>query len=486
MWGARLLFGEEGVAMLAAHGLRQGEWLYRDLAYQYGPLPAFGYAAAARIGGNGPATYIACIAVLGSMGVGVLSLSVARATDTSTARFVTILGLLPLMIVPGAVMGGYVNSPYVVMERILLAVLACCWRRPDERSTARAALTGTLLGTWQLVRFGGAVAAGGALLIVDAIVLACYHADAATWRRWIRGLIVTVACFAGVEAAWIGIALALLPGPIARDALWPAYILQAYTWVTPGMRWPHWAGWPAFFAQYLLPLSAGCLGITGLVGLARRTLRDRSSDVLGRAAGLFVPLVFFMFGMAFLFRSDAHYRQFAWALVPAAAVAIAPMTLRWRTIVAAIWLPAAVPLMTPWIHRAIGDTPPRIWKSLPNGQKIIVEPGEVARVEFLAGVAGLAHGRPVLFMPNGSGWHAVYDVPHATRHTSFYSPYVVRPYERTGFVAAAQRAAAIVHCPDSPGQPVPLDDDLKRQILRSFHLWETRAGCAVYLSGPSP
>src|SRR6185295_9663127 len=171
------------------------------------------------------------------------------------------------------------------LERTVLLLLALAWEAPVARSVGRSVLIGSILGTWQGVRFGAAAVAGGSILLIDAIWLAAAGISPSALRIWVRSLAAIAAAFIGFELIWIVSAFSTLPSEIAWDTVWPVYLLRSYaSWVTPEIRWPQWLGWRFMVAQYLVPLTAAVLGLAGLAGWVIAVRRDASRGVPGGVA----------------------------------------------------------------------------------------------------------------------------------------------------------------------------------------------------------
>jgi hypothetical protein len=477
------VFQDEGLNLLVASELASGAVLYRDLAYPYGPIPAYAHAAFAALFGNTPLAYLWFVSLLSSATIGLSYWVIRRAAAVPTAAFVAFVGMITAAIVPGSLIGGQTTAAYVSFERAMLLLAALLWRAPAWRPAKQSIAIGVALGVWQGVRFGGALVAGASVVVLDAASLVSSRVDRPAVATWLRSLAAIAAGFAVVEAAWIAIAFAMLPPAVARDTIWPSYMLETYAgWVTAEFRWLPWAGWRLFVAQYLVPCSAGLLGA---IGLYRWSAGQGQRD----DGALFLPLIFFAVGCASYFRQVHHFRQFMWTLVPASAWELQRRGVTWRTALAVLWAPAFVTLLRSSL--SAGAAPALVSVALPAGGTIVATPPLAARLEFLQRfVASEAANAAVIYLDSGAGWYNAYRVPHATRHVWFAGFDAVRPYEEGGFVDALDRTAAVIECekddrPVNGSEPrLPFSPAINGALRPRLHLWTAGAGCRIYRLAP--
>jgi len=490
--GAEFLFHDAGHNLLTAHAILSGQTLYRDIFFPYGPISAYVYAAAAWCFGNTPEVYVGVFAVVSAVNAALAYRLVRRSAGAGVALAVAV-GLLALLPIPGAIAGAFISSPYIVLERTMLLLVALTWSLPDARSTSRAVGLGLAFGLWQGIKFGGAFVGGVAIVTVDALCLTALGWSNDSFRRWARSLLVTGAAFLGVESLWIAHAFATQPAAIAHDMIWPYFMFHAYAVVGDDVRWLTWGGWRLMVGRYLLPLTAAMLGIYGL-GAWLRTLRQgREADASGSA---FILLVFYGIASCGYFHHVFHFQQFFWALVPPAAFALERASTRARLAVAAAWAPCV------WLvlHTALLTHTPASMETvrLPTGGRVVVSAAIAERLSFLARIHAATGGAPILYAPVGSGWHYAYGVPSASRHTFFFAPDVIRPYERDAFVRSIDRLGALVTCDDvtgpaSLGGQLLLDETVRPLVFGRLQLWQRGAGCIAYRvrsadepPGPSP
>jgi hypothetical protein len=494
--GPQFLFDDEGQNLLIVHTILSGGSLYRDVYSQYGPIPAYLHALVAWVFGNTPLVYLSFLAVVSSANVGLSYALVRRAANLRVAVFVTAIGVLPVILIPGALAGGYTSTAYMPLERMLLLIVALVWAAPTARSFRRSILIGCLLGAWQGLRFGAVAAAGASILVIDFLYLWSIGLTGAQLRAWAATLLPIAAAFVTIELLWAIHAFATLPTALALDILWPRYILDSYgVWSTTAGRWLWWGGWRLMIGQYLLPLSAGVLGLSALrrwlAGSRRPEMVGPGPSAWAACGAVFIPLCFYIIGCCFLFRMVHHFRQFLWALVPAAAWELQRRGAAVRTAVACIWAPGFAVMIRASVMPAAAL--PLVGVNLPTGGTIYTSAPLAERIRFLERFTTTdAPGAPVLFVQRGfgggSGWHYAYSVPHATRHTWFFASNVVRPYEEPAFIDALNRTVALIDCDESEGGEPHADGALDlpfvpavAQAVRSrLTPWKSEAGCRVY------
>jgi hypothetical protein len=482
--GAEFLFHDAGHNLLTAHAILSGQTLYRDIFFPYGPISAYAYAVAAWRFGNTPEVYLGLFAVVSAMNAALAYRLVRRSAGTAVAMAVGV-GLLSLLPIPGAMAGAFISSPYIVLERTMLLLLALMWSPPNARSTSRAVGLGLVFGVWQGIKFGGAFVGGFAIVILDALCLTAVGWSNEDFRRWTRSLLKTGAVCLGIESLWIIHAFATQPAPIARDVIWPYFMFHAYAVVGGDIRWLAWGGWRLMVGRYLLPLTAAMLGIYGLGAWLRTLRKGREADASGSA---FILLLFYGIASCGYFHHVFHFEQFFWALVPPAAFAIERASTRTRLAVAGAWAPCV------WlvVHTAFMTHAPASMEAvrLPTGGRVVVSAAIGERLSFLARIHAAMSGAPILYAPVGSGWHYAYGVPAATRHTFFFAPDVIRPYERDAFAHSIDRVGAVITCGDAArpasleGQ-LPLDEALRPLVFGRLQLWQRGAGCIAYRVRPA-
>src|SRR3954462_15763071 len=143
---AGFLFGDPGYSLLVAREVLHGARLYADVAYQYGFVPVYLYAAFAALFGNTPLVFLHFLLACSVANIALFYALVRQAAGVPTACAVTLLAAVPVLLVPGALLGGYVNSPYIPIERGLMIAAALAWQPPARRTLGRAIALGACLG----------------------------------------------------------------------------------------------------------------------------------------------------------------------------------------------------------------------------------------------------------------------------------------------------------------------------------------------------
>ena len=486
------LFQDEGLNLVVADTLLSGGSLYRDVAYLYGPIPAYLHAGFAAVFGNTPIAYVRLLVLISCLDVGLAYALLRRAAGVPIATAMTVGGIFTLALIPGSIVGGLTSSIYVPLERTVLLLLALAWEPPVARHVGRSLLIGSILGMWQGVRFGAAVVAGGSILLIDATYLAASGISQSILRGWARSLGAIAAGFVGLQLMWIVCAFSTLPREMAWDTVWPVYLLRSYSsWVTPEIRWLQWLGWRFMIAQYLVPLTAAVLGLVGLAGWVIAVRRDANPGLPGgvaSAGAIFIPLCFFGIGCFGYFRTVFHFRQFMWALIPAAAWQLQRRGAALRIATAVLWAPGTATMFRHALLSA-AIAPPMVTVSLPSGGTIAASPPLAKRVEFLQKfISTETAGAPVMYLAGAGGWYGAYKIPHATRHVWFEGFDVIRPYEEQAFLESLNRTAALIACdridkpwPSADGLPVlPFPPPIADAIRQRLVFWTSEAGCRVY------
>lgn len=474
--GAAFLFGDEAANLFVADALHAGRRLYQEVAYPYGPLPIFFYAAVAELLGNAPSTYLASLAIASAISAGMAAWVIQRAAGLRLALVLTLLGLLPAMPLPGASIGGYTSSMYMPIERVLLLAAALLWQGPAWRPRTRSFVIGAILAATQGVRFGSGVVGLVAVITIDAVSAIRHVREAKARRDAVNSMMWLAAGFAVVQIGWLLAAFLTLPAAFGMEFLWPMHLWETHQ-ASGAPRWPTWIGWPAAITQYALPGTAVILAGAGLlrwVGSASTTdAGSRKWDAEGAAS---ILLVFVLLGSALYFRHEHHFRQFAWMLVPAAAAAIGRLRAPLRLALLVIWIPALWPMASAIVQ----DPPPETARlEVPAGYTLFTSAAAAARVEFLE--RHVVHD-PVLFVPNGTGWLFAYRHDHVTRHAWFYSRAVVRTFEEEAFVRGVAQAATVVACePAGPFEEWPLPEAAVTAIENGFTFSGAGGGCRIWI-----
>ncbi|HZT78157.1 MAG TPA: hypothetical protein VFA27_15995 [Vicinamibacterales bacterium] len=484
--GAAFLFHDEGHNLLTADVVLHGGQLYRDVFFPYGPLGAYIYVVWAAAFGNTPRSYLCLFVAISAVNM-ILAYYVLRRAAGMRVAVAVGAALLAVVPIPGSIVGAFVTSAYVVLERTFLLLLALLWTPPLTRTRSQSLAIGAIAGVWQAVKFGGGPLAMAALLLLDLVALAVSGLDAATIKTWLQRVAVSVAAFLVVEVAIVAYAFWTQPTPIATDEVWPLFMFQAYAGLG-SYRWPAWIGWRPAVAQFLFPLSAGVLSAVAIA----RWLRGSAYETAGGESGaVFVPMVFVVLAAIVGYVHHAfHYFQFLWTLAPGSAWILERRgrLVAWMT--ALLWIPGVfVVARACYVASPASDV--RLINT-PSGGTVALTTDMAERVAFLQRVAQspYAAGRPaILYAGIGSGWHFAYGVPLASRHSFFFAPDVIRPYERSQFADSWERVGAIIQCADPP-LPAPtridfaIDGRLLDALNERFALSTRSNGCSVFDPNP--
>jgi hypothetical protein len=463
--GAGFLFGDEASNLYVADAVQHGRRLFVDAAYPYGPAAIELYARIGGLFGNTPLTYLIALAVLTALSTGAAAHFVSRAANTRTTLAIILVGLLPTMPVPGAPIGGFISSIYYPLERFGLLAAMLLWRPPAARSAASSIAIGAVLGFCQGVRFGPGIVMLLAVAAVDALA-----ARRGSMRDLFRATGWLVAGFAGMECLWMAWAFLTLPSSIAGEVLWPLQMWETHR-AGGASRWPGWAGWRMGITQGVMPVAAIVLALVHAV----RSGRARSSQSTdGRAGdGALVASLFFAAGAFGFFRTEFHFRQFAWMLPLAAAPAVARLPGRAAAVLLVVCLPALWPIASAFRQARHELVELRV----PRGFSVFVSPEVAGQVRALE---PYTRDGPVLFVPNGAGWLYAYGVRSVTRHTWFYSSAVVRPFEERQFENEARGAAVMIRCAP-PTAAWPFRPSLESFLTSAFREVSARGECTFWV-----
>jgi hypothetical protein len=466
--GTGFLFGDEGNSLFVASRLLQHARLYRDVAYIYGWLPITLYLPAARVFGNTPVVYLQFLLFWSMVGLLLGYAVVRQLLWPLAATVVVVIGLLPVFLIPGSLLGGYISAFYMPIDRVVILAALLAWQPPSHRSTLRGVVLGTFPVVMQLLRFGPGIVLLAAIILVDTLAL-WTEPPPAVLRVWLRTVgLMTVVSLAG-ELVIAICAITTLPHDVAVDLIWPSYLRAAYpAW---SARWPTWNGSRLLVAQYANPIAGAVLslGSAALIFSRRESLRG--------ARFLLAPLLFLL-GMFSFFRTVDHFRQFAWMLT----IGALPALSRWRAArMAAIllWIPVfAVVVRTAFRPGA----PDSVEVVSTAGWRLTTSQSDAIRIERLRHAidALVSRGRTaVVFYPNGSGFYVAYGYEPPGR-TVWFFPRFVRPYEIPQLAHEFQRAGVFVDCSREHtrvGIPAPLRTTLEARL--GSPEWIDQA-CAVF------
>jgi hypothetical protein len=310
------LIGEGSNPLYRAEQLSKGRILYRDVACQYGPLPVYLFTGWTLLFGN---TSLAMGSWSLAWGTGAMLLMFGLVRRVLRPWWAFIVVLL-------ACFQNLINDPggieYVGCERVLVLSFLLAWQCPSDRTLRGGVLLGLMLGTWQLTKFGGCFAAGGALLGVDVLWLLCMRPGFPAWSRWLWSCLAALLMFVAIQFTMAVVIFSLCPEALAKDTLWPYYLKETYASLPSEYRFPHWVGWKHFVVAQL-PLLAS-LALTGLavVFCARRLIATRSAPLSVAATSAAWPLLvgglFYFLAMPAYLGNVWLWYKYQFTLVPAA------------------------------------------------------------------------------------------------------------------------------------------------------------------------
>jgi hypothetical protein len=427
--GEWFLFADQGMNLLFTERLLQGGALYSDVAYPYGPLSAYSYAALAFFLDPSILSYHVYFTFMSAVAVLAAYALFRGAMPPPRAFALVVLAFVPTMLAPGSLLGGTSNSPYVALERILLLSIALAWTPPSERTVRRAALIGALLVAWQLTKFGGAFVAGAAIVLLDLLALHTTGWTTARAWAWIRSGVVTLLAFVAGEAIRVGYVYATTPRTVASEVLWPVHVLQSYRMYPAWAGGLHFADWRLVVGQYLTPLFGAALAI-GFVALLLARRRSALPPHDWRWLRFLLPPLFFALAALGYSRQTWHFEQTMWTLAVGTAL-IALLRSRWQRRVAPLMLVPCFLLVAKAMFLNPRDAA-LVAHQLPNGERLMLQVTTSRQVTEIVqvlrpGPGAAGAGLPAVFVvPAGGGLSFFYRLPAPVRQT-WYIPGFVRP-----------------------------------------------------------
>ncbi len=423
----RFILYDQGSYLYAVERLNQGEVLYRDLNWQYGPLAAGWYWLWAQAGGNSPLVQVLASAGLMAAAWGLLADLTLEAVGKRTGMLWALAGLLPVMSPSGI---NAMNGPHGALEMFLLAAMAWVLAKCPARNR-RACLLGLLVGLLQWVRFGPHAIALLALVVLEGGLLRREGLAGRDWLRqlagWLGRVLLVYAILAVPLAAYYR---SVLPWAGVFEQLWPSHMTAHYA-ATYTQRWPEWPGWPGLMTTWLPVLG----GLTGMVAWLWAVTKPRSAATAPLPAALtglaFGPL-YWVIGGVFLFRNDYAMMGHLWLVWPGLAVGWNLASPKLRISFLALVLPAladhGLGVSRAWQEEIAWRAEPQ---TMPNGQRLWFRPNEARRFAELGEALGgnLPEKKLAVFIAGG-GVHYFYGTQRVGRHW-WYLPEFVRPWEAT-------------------------------------------------------
>lgn len=298
----RFIYYDQGSFLYVLDCLERGEVLYRDIAWQYGPLAIAWFAAFAKVLGNSPVTLVLASGAAVILTWVVIVELASRVLGFARAWLGGVCVLLPVM--THLLLRGFNNGPHSAVEALALAMVALLLARP-ARDWRGALGVGVVLGLLQMVRFGPHLVAG---FVVG--VLWVWSMEGRKWRERVSQLVAIGVAYALVwtgYAAWLA---TRLPAEAWGDQLWPSFMTEHYRQAFQN-RFPAVVGsWDAIVRWLPMAVALG-LAVMAFVRPVRRGGRDGASAV---PAALLVFPGYFLVAAAVLFRSGYHVSGHLWLL----------------------------------------------------------------------------------------------------------------------------------------------------------------------------
>ncbi|MEO8866043.1 MAG: hypothetical protein ABI420_13535 [Opitutaceae bacterium] len=424
----RFILGDQGSYLYAIDCWASGQTLYRDFAWQYGPLALAYYRALAAMFGNTPLTLVVASSIAFAGAWLLLARLVVRVAGWRWGGILALAGLLPVMSPSGIYAK---NGAHGAIEMLLLA--CCATTLASGRSDrSRSWQLGVLAGLLQWVRFGphAIVLASGLLLII--------------WREWSAGLkgrelFRSVTAFGWrLVAGYVLVALPLviwffmaLPPRGAAEQLWPAYMGAHYAATYPN-RWPQFTSWTDFMQLWPPALIGVGVLVARLLAGIRRIEPSTPSRESSAVTGLMFLCLYYALGCLALFHNDHTIEGQVWLTWPALAL-ISRLNSRWLRLSAVVVLiPAAFAgLADHWeLYREERILGARALE-LPNGQELWFTREEAKNFGALEIALGpQASTKRVAVFLAGGGIHHFFGSQRVGRHW-WYLPEFVRPWEET-------------------------------------------------------
>src|SRR6266404_7190925 len=289
------LWGDGAHNLVVCQQLLSGKLFFRDVFSQYGPLPSYVYAGIAVLFGNTVRTYMSMVALLTVVDVWMIWILLRRNVSWMTALIVCLVGVFPVFLLPGSFTAGYPETIYYGFERAGLLLAVILWRPAVTATFTRALLLGLCLGFLQTIKFGSCFVLGLAIIAVDVGLLCRTGMTRETLTRWARSNVAILLGFAVVEATLAVVAFASMPEMMAKDFLWPSYMLEGYSsYVTAGTRGFQWMGVRFFVVRQLGPVCALLMAGTAAIGLFSPSLKLSNLSSKTFPARLLILTIFYL------------------------------------------------------------------------------------------------------------------------------------------------------------------------------------------------
>jgi len=431
----RFVYYDQGSFLYVIDCLERGEVLYRDVAWQYGPLAIAWFAAFAKVLGNSPVTLVLALGVAVIFTWAVIVELASRVIGFARAWLGGVVVLLPVMTY--LLLRGFNNGPHSAVEALALALLALLLARP-ERDRRGAVGLGLLLGLLQMVRFGPHLVAG-----LVAGVLWVASMPGRSWRERVRQLAMSVGAYAIVLASYAMWLAPRLPGTAWMEQLWPSFMMEHYRQAFASRR-PGIDSVSDALVRWLPMVVASGVAVASFFRLVRCKPGDKSHAA--EAALLVFPL-YFLVAWAVLFRSGYHVAGHLWLSGAALPLAWSGLSRRWRILAVAAALAIAVDNVRAWTGYLRNElSSDGALGVMPNGQRLwLVGPEQRMFGALEQTLAELPrpqreHRRPrAAVMVAGGGVYYFFALQRPEGRHWWFLPAFVRPWEEAHTAGSLRR-----------------------------------------------
>jgi hypothetical protein len=473
LYSLAYLFSDESHNFLVADALLRGRILYKDIFYPYGYLPAYGYALAALIFKNSIGTYLHFLQGMSILSVVAIYAMLRSCVDGNKALLATLLAIVPQTIIPGSFSAGITGNTYHPIEMGITALCVLLWRPVGAQTIRRAFMLGVLLGLWQGVKFGGALVFGLAIILSEIMYLSTKHFNGPLIREWLIKSLTVLSGFLLIQGVWCIIAFATLEPQMARDVLFPSYMLESYQGALASIvdRYPHFISWRYFLSVQAVPIIGLAGAIWFIVSKAFYTIKHSAPDSDNTSTDncyrLLILPVFYGLGCFIYFKQVWLYYAYAWTLTAGGIYLLNDTRKILRLLVISIWVLGFAALCKNSLLKP--QEPGLVSLPLMNGEKLWVKDKEREKVDQLINllrsdnqqVDASQEPQAIVFYPLGAGMHVFYGIPQQGRHYWFV-PGFVRPYDED----------ALIKNLDHTKYWVILSDDPNRAVTNNPETWD--------------
>jgi hypothetical protein len=423
---SRFILGDQGSYLYAIGRWQAGEALYRDFAWQYGPLALGWYRIWAAVGGNTPLTLVVVSSLTFAVAWVLVARLLVRGAGWKWGGFLAVATLLPVMSATGTF--GQ-NGPHGAIEMLLLT--GCAWSLATEGNPRwRPWQLGVLAGLLHWVRFGPQLAALTAILLIVAMQS---RPEAVNVRDWFRRMTAfawrLLAAYVLTIAPLLIWIFAALPLAAACDQLWPSYMIACYAATFPN-RWPQITSVQEVFVIWLPPAMGVGLMLHRLITLGKRAGPSSAAPGSGAVAGLLFFPLYYLVCFAVIFRSDNPIYGHLWLAWPGLALVVGIKSRIWRSVCMMLVLPALLGNLAGNWGLVKEERAYRLYPlTLPNGQQLWFYDAEARHFAKLQKELEPApRPRRLAIMLTGGGIHHFFGTQRVGREWWFL-PEFIRPWE---------------------------------------------------------